>query len=219
MGGVTLYKVLNPDRSNCHGGHYRWPEEGEWLSISGPLVPRRHGLHVCTLYHLVDWLGPVIWEVEIAGDYVERGSVVVAQEARLTRRVEGWDERIARRFAIDCAERALEHWRRDRPGDDRPERAVDCARRYVEGRASRSDLFDAWDLAMAARRAARWGPTQDAAEAAAWATWPRAATAARYAAMYGALAAAPHPKRERRWQTGRLWSYLMAGGWETHFRR
>jgi hypothetical protein len=55
-----------------------------------------------------------------------------------------------RGFAVDCAERALILYEALRPRDDRPRRAVEVARRYVSGRAARSELMAARNAAASA---------------------------------------------------------------------
>ena len=92
-------------------------------------------------------------------------------------------DRIARLFACECAARVLTIFERDRPGDDRPRRAIETARRFATGEATREELAAAW----AAAGSAAWA----AAGAAAWdAAWAAAGSAARAAAGSAAWAAA-----------------------------
>ena len=117
-------------------------------------------------------------------------------------------EREARLFAADCAERALE---RERASGREPHeaswRAVETARRYARGEATRGELGTAAEDAAraaedAAARAAAYAAAEDAAyaaeDAAAWA-------AARAAAAAAAEAAARAAEHER--QVARLREY------------
>ncbi len=181
---MTLYKVLNEDGTAYHGGRGAWPlphdgQPGDWLEVKGQLVPCENGLHLCREQDLVGWLGPAIYEAEYEGEMVEHEDKVVVRKARLLRRLDAWNERTARLFACDCAERMLSIYERDYPGDQRPRQAVEVARRYANGQATQDELA----AARVAAGAAAW----DAAWAAAW-------VAAR--------------ATERQWQTGRLMEYL-----------
>jgi hypothetical protein len=100
-------------------------------------------------------------------------------------------DRIARLYACDCAERALQREReRGREPAAASWAAVEVARRFAFGTASESERHaagaaarDAW----AAASDAAWADASDAARAAAWAA-------------------------EREWQTQRLRDALDAGG-------
>lgn len=191
----TLYKVLNKDGSTCHGGAGVWPKPGEWLEVSGGLVPCANGLHLCRREDLVLWLGPTIWVAEHEGETVEDSDKVVVRKARLLRRVGAWTKRTARLFTCDCADRALALI--EKP-DPRSLEAVAVARRFADGMATRTELDAARDAAWTAGAAAR------DAEAAAWTAWTAAwdAEAAAWTAARAARAA------ERAWQTNHLFEIL-----------
>jgi hypothetical protein len=212
---ATLYKVLNRDRTPFWGGSGQWPVEGEWLQVKGTLIPCERGLHVCKgEEQLVSWLGPAIWTVEVDGEQIELDEdmpKLVVRRARLVQRVETWNDRTARLFAADCAERSVQSYERSYPNDQRPRDAVNTARRFANGNATAQELDAAGDAAWAAARAAAWAAARaaagdaaraaagDAAGAAAWA----AAGAAAWAAAGDAAGAA-----ERAWQVNRLRQYL-----------
>src|SRR5690606_3074010 len=177
-------------------------------------VPCNRGYHLCRdAADLLKWLGPTIWVAEVDGKVVAHRDKVVAERARLLRRLP-WDERTAREFAADCAERALAVYEAAYPGDDRPRRAVEVARAYARGEATRDELSAraaacaaAWaaedsaeDAAWAAAEAAAWAAGEDAIEAAVWAAEDAAWAAARAAAAAAGAAEAA----ERRWQAARL---------------
>lgn len=132
---VRLYKVLGPDGTPIHGGRGRWVP-GKWRSVRGPLVPCEHGLHLVSARQLIDYLGPEIWRAETDGELINAINKYVARQARITTRVEAWNECSARQFAADCAEHVLEIFEGLFPGDDRPREAIAACRRYAEGTAS-----------------------------------------------------------------------------------
>jgi hypothetical protein len=214
MTAPTLYKFTNADGSSAHGGHGKW-HLGRWRSVSGPLVPCRRGLHLCREQNLMLWLAPALWEAEADGEVIEAADKVVARRARIVRRVEAWNDRTARLFAADCAEHLLPLFEADFPTDDRPRKAIETARRFADGKASREEMAAAqaaagaaaWDAAWDAARAAAWDAAQAAARAAARvAAWAAAWAAARAAARDAAWAAAWAAECE--WQTARLMAYI-----------
>ena len=204
-----LFKVLGADGKPFHGGKGFWNlpangEPGEWMPpIQGELVPCKNGYHLCREQDLLRWLGPTIWAAEYRGERIDDDEKVVVREARLIRQYTPWNERTARLFACDCAERIV-HFCGD---DDRPRNAIEVARRYANGKAT--------DEELAAARAAAWAAAGAAAWAAAWdAAWAAARAAARDAARDAAWAAAWAAAwdAERVWQTARLMEYLDVQG-------
>jgi len=214
-----LYKVLNDDGAPIYGtGTWHLPRgkrPGKWMPpIKGELEPCKNGYHLCRRGGLIQWLGPAIFEAESDGEIVETRDRVVARQARLIRRVDAWNERTARLFAADCAERVLPIFEAACPDDDRPRRAIEVARRYANGRATGEEMRVAATAAGAA--------TLSAAGDAAWAAWAArdAAWAATWAAKYAAWVAAVAAKvaagdtardardTERAWQADRLFEYL-----------
>ena len=154
----VLYKVTGPKGEAIQGGSGHWVP-GRWRSVRGKLVACERGLHVCTADQLVLYLGPVIWRVEVDATrpVLDAGDKWVVSRARVTERVEAWDERTARLFAADCAERVLPLFERVRPDDPRPREAIAVARRYADGLAAdqeRAAGAAAWDAAGAAAEAA-----------------------------------------------------------------
>ena len=107
--------------------------------------------------------------------------------------IESADKEI-RLFACDCAERALPLFEKKYPDDKRPRIAIETARRFALGEASKQELAAAGG-ARAAARGAAW--------AAAWAAAGDAARGAAWAAARGAACPA-----EREWQTQRFMQLL-----------
>ena len=242
---MRLFKVLNVEGLSTGGQEFPWPlphgkRLGKWLpTVKGDLVVYENGYHVCTTEQLLQWLGPMIWEVEVRGDVVDAGLMTVVRSARIIAPTH-WNERIARLFACDCAARAL--WRERRAGrepDKRSWKAINVARRYAKGKATKQELTAA---GVAGRAAATWtaiGYASAAAKAAAfvafnpsaaaWDTWaatgvatgaatgvawnaPAAAIGAAWNASEAAAWNAPEAaawEAERRWQALRLLEYLL----------
>ena len=144
--------------------------------------------------------GPWLCRVRLEGEVILEddkavGSrrVLLAGPVDLTREL--------RLFACGCAERVLPIFERERPGDARPRAAIETARRYANGEATREETAAAgdaaWDAARAAAGAAAGGAAWDAAWDAAFAAAGGAARAAardcqnrRLAKMFRAATAA-----------------------------
>jgi hypothetical protein len=183
-----LYKVTDTDGRSFHGGSGKWTKN-RWRNVKGELVACENGLHLCRRQDLIYWLGPVIWRAEIDGELIEANDKVVARRARVVERLDTWNERTARLFAADCAERLLPLFEKRHPNDDRPRKAIEAARAFARdeiGAAAR-------DAAGAAARAAAGAAARDAA-------WDAARDAEIGDAEIGDAAG--------EWQTGRLFEYL-----------
>ena len=163
------FKVLNKDGKPCHGGHGEWflprrKKDGTWIPgkwmpvIKGALVPCNNGYHLCREKDLLSWLHESIYEAEYRGEIIEAHDKIVVREARLLRRM-NWDERIARLFACDCAEDVLPIFEKQYPEDSKPRKAIDIARLYANGKATKEELSAArsaaWSAACSAARSAQ----------------------------------------------------------------
>jgi hypothetical protein len=150
------------------------------MKAKGDLIPCQNGLHLCRRGDLIKWLGPRIFLAEAdPAEIVESADKVVVRRARLVTEFTTWNERSARLFAADCAERVLLIFELKHPEDDRSRKAIEAARQFAHGEIDAA----ARAAAGAAARAAAGAAARDAA----WA-------AARDAA--------------REWQTNRLFEYL-----------
>ena len=183
----TLYKVLNPNGAAVYANGFVWPlpngKPTKWVRAKGELILCQNGIHLCRPSDLIHWLGPEIYVAEARGGRLEDDQKVAVREARLVQRVETWNEKTARLFAADCAERVLPIFEKDSPKDDRPRKAIEAARAFARGEIDDAARTAAWDAA--------WDAAKDAAWDAAW------------AAARGAAEGA-----EREWQTERLFQYL-----------
>ena len=81
---MIAYKFLLADRIGPFTG-FRWPV-GEWVEAAG-VDPCLRGVHACRIRDLPVWLGPELWELELAGDVTEQERKLVATRGRLTTRV------------------------------------------------------------------------------------------------------------------------------------
>ena len=160
---------------------------------------------------MLNWLNEAIWIVDYRGERLDCDDKVVVREARLVKQIKTWNERTARLFACDCAERALKKYGKN--PDPRSLEAVQVARRFSNGKATRRELNAARDAAWAAARDAAWdaagaarAAARDAAGAARDAAWDAARDAAWDAA--GAAAWDAAWDAEYKWQTKRLLEYL-----------
>ena len=228
---MTIFKVLGENGQAFHGGSGKWSlptadGPGEWMPvIEDELVPCKNGYHLCRKQDLLQWLGPTLYEAEYRGEMVVADDKIVVREARLLRKLDTWNERTARLFACDCAERVVRL-----TNDERCVGAIAVARRYANGEATSEELAAAWAaarnaaVAWAAARnaagavawAAAWAAAETAAGAVAWAAaWAATGAAAGNAAWAAAGAAAGNAAwaaawdAEQEWQTARLMEYLQ----------
>ena len=155
-----------------------------------------------------------------AMDVLSLSDVTAEDKLWVALRPELISDRTLRLFACDCAHRALmrEREKRQEP-DQRLWDAVEVTRRFVDGSATRSELYAATAAAMdaamdaygaaygAAAWAAAWAASGAAAMDAAWAAaWAAAWDAARDAARDDARDAARDAEMD--WQVERLVSLL-----------
>jgi hypothetical protein len=212
---MTYYKVLNGDNRSCNGGDqslvWSLPVQnddgtwtpGEWMpEVVGKLELCSNGYHLADAEHLLQWLNATIYEAEPSAEMLEGDDKVVCRSVRLVKKM-NWNDRIARLFACDCAERVLPIYEKDYPDDKRPRHAVETARLYAEGKATQKARAAAGAAAGdAAGSAARDAAGAAAGAAARDAAWDAAGDAA------GAAARAAAGAAETKWQTQRLALYL-----------
>jgi hypothetical protein len=207
-----LLKFLTNERRSPTGtGAWR---PNRWRSVGGDLIPCRVGLHATTAGNLLPFVHAQLWRVEIGDEYLwhtdsSMGRKLVARRMRIVERVEAWNDRTARLFAADCAERVLPLFETEHPNDPRLRAAIETARRFATGNATKDELTAAAAAAAAwdAARTAAWAAARDAARAAARdAAWDAARAAARTAAWAAARAAAWDAAwdAEREWQQQHL---------------
>jgi len=209
---VKYYKILVKGKS-CNGGKCDWflPRRGpgKWMSpVEGKLEMCSRGYHIVKAEDILDWTKEdcEIFGVEPKGKVTYGDNKGICRSARLIKKLE-WDDRIARSFACDCAERVLPIFEKEYPNDKRPRAAIEAARGYLAGVVTETARAAA-GAAEAAAGAAAWaaGAAWAAAGAAAWSAAGAAAWSAAGAAEAAAWAATG--ATEKKWQTKRLLEYL-----------
>ncbi len=169
IGKAKIYAILGHyllDRDQ----NWRRPSDegpGDWMPVyQGKLILGHLAYPLCRgAGQLLKYLGPEIYEAEVDGEVIEGEDLIHARRVRLVAKT-AWDERSARRFAIDCAERVLPVFEKVNPQDDRPRRGLEAARAYVGGKIDRAALETAIEGVGAAQVDARyenedllWGST------------------------------------------------------------
>jgi hypothetical protein len=152
----TLFKFLTA-KMESPTGTGKW-SEGKWRSVAGVIVPCKNGLHAAPVSSLLTFCNETLWRVEIDGDLVWHGDgnerKIVTRKMRIVERIETWNDRSARLFAADCAERVLKHFEDRYPNDKRPREAIEVARRFARGEATREEMNASSSSAYATSAAA-----------------------------------------------------------------
>ena len=153
---MTYYKVLAADGvSPRHGGSGKWfvpkgERVGKWMPAIRDISPCSRGYHFVTLEQLPRWIGPTLYEVEVRGQIIHESDKSVAEQARLVRRIETWNDKTLRLYAADCAERVVSLYEKDYPTDTRPRKAIQAARDFANGKITAEELNAAYAAAYAA---------------------------------------------------------------------
>jgi hypothetical protein len=103
------FKFLRGDGTSPFTG-FAWPlpdgTPGAW--VDAEIDPCRSGIHACRRRDLPLWLGPRLFEVELAGEVVELQDKVVAGRGRLLREITAWNDALRGAYTRMCADRAHE---------------------------------------------------------------------------------------------------------------
>ncbi len=158
---MTYYKFI--DENNCGYNDFDYtdylPRDGEpgpWLpEAEGEIVPCENGYHACKPQFVSHWIDARLYEVELSGTLVDADNKTAASRIRLVRKVDAWNEKTQRLFAVWCAREALKLVDNL---DPRSIAACNVAERYANGEATDKELESAKaaasDAALAA--AAAW---------------------------------------------------------------
>ena len=145
--------------------HQKIPAQiGVRQEFDGEPVPCRCGLHSSpTPWDALQYAkAGRLYEMEIPDDAVPHGEPVDKHAARWRTPLRTVSlDRVLREFGCDCAERVLPFYETEFPEDARLRDAIDVARKFARGAATKEELAAAW--------AAAWAAAEAAAGAAAWA--------------------------------------------------
>jgi len=217
---MKYYKFLQKDGEPAYGtGKWYLPKgkrKGKWMPFIEDIGLCKRGYHACEQKDLIQWTNKELYEVELKGTIIKDDNKVVAQQARLIRRIDSWNDKNARLFVVKCAKRVLPIFEKEYPNDKRPRIVIEKARLFALGEISKEELAvaraAAGDAAGAAARDAAWAAAWDAARAAAGAAARDAAgDAARDAAW-----AAGDAARAAAWDAARAaaWDAARAAAWD-----
>jgi hypothetical protein len=165
---------------------------GEWRQVTGPLELCRNGFHCSAL--IPDALnyvkGSVLAEVETDGAELLDGNKSAHERMRVVRAWR-WGKRDSVALAVYAAEQVIGLFEKNRPGDERPRKAIDAAKTWLADPSAAAYAYADDDAAAAAAAYAYAAYAYAAAAAAAAAAYAYAAYAyAAYDAAYDAAAAA-----------------------------
>src|SRR5574343_1845273 len=195
---MKYYKFLDGTKSSIRDFDYsgylpKGKRPGKWLpKIKGSLELCENGYHVCRPNDCIEWLAADCYEVEIRGDFISGDDKVVSIQMRLLRKIKTWNEKSARLFAGDCAERVMHIFEKEYLSDQRPQIAIETSRKFANGEATIKEL----DAARAAAGDAAWNPARAAA-------WNAAKNAAGDAAWNAAKNAAGDAAGDAAWNAAR----------------
>ena len=180
------YKFIDENNCGYNGFDYSeyLPRDGQpgtpLPTVEGEIIPCENGYHACRRESVSRWIKAQLYEVELTGTLVDGDDKTAASDIRIIRKVDAWNERTQRLFAVWCAREALKLVDNPNP---RCIAACDVAERYANGDAPWDATMDvAWAAAMYAARDAAINAATAAARAsdADWcATWDAAMNAAR----------------------------------------
>lgn len=131
-----IYAVLG-ERLMDSGKAWKLPRDGEsgdWMpDIEGELQPWNNAYQLCRgARQILEHIGPDIYLAEFDGEVIESEHTLHARRVRLLAKT-AWDERAARSFGLDCAERVLPVYEQVHPRDHRPRLALEAARAFLAG--------------------------------------------------------------------------------------
>ena len=130
---MRAYKFLRPGAVAPFSG-FSWPSSGEWVEAREAALCTS-GIHACRIQDLPYWIGPELWEAELAGAVRQEPRKLVATRGTLVRRIDGWDANARAGFAEACAQRVGE--RAERAGVEKADRlgayAADAAANVARG--------------------------------------------------------------------------------------
>jgi hypothetical protein len=166
---VLAWHFLRSDKRLGYGDN-RIVSLGETLKVNPDRIELcKFGLHASIRIRdaliFAGWENDIACRVKLGGKIVAGGNKLVASE----RTVIGWCEadRILHEFACRVAEDVLPLFEKDYPNDDKPRKAIEAKRLWLEGKISTEDLQAARNAACDVARTAAWAAASYSARAAA----------------------------------------------------
>jgi len=154
---MKYYKFLTADNKGEYSGFdfteylSKGGKPGKWMPLIENLVECETGYHFCDKKNIAEWCNAQLFEIEYKGNIVEADKKYITQQIRFVKKIEKWNEKNARLAACDIAEQiAIKVWNKYYPEDTRPQNAIDTARRFANGKATKEELDAAWAAAGAA---------------------------------------------------------------------
>ena len=104
---MRAYRFLGPDATGTISG-FAWPMPqgslpGGW--VVPPADGTTSGVVAQRVQDLPRWLETELWEVELRGNVREGSTRLLAEEARLVRRIPQWNDAAAMKFGMACVAR------------------------------------------------------------------------------------------------------------------
>ena len=127
----TGFKFVQSDLRSKNGHEAPWVV-GEWRKHEGGLAMCGQGFHYCkdALDSLKYVYGDRWFMVEVRGEEQTEGNKTVACEMRLVREIPM--KAVAVRFALACAGMVLDKFESKYPDDDRPRKAMEAAKAWLD---------------------------------------------------------------------------------------
>ena len=125
------FKFVQSDLRSKNGHEAPWVV-GEWRKHEGALAMCGQGFHYCkdALDSLEYVYGDRWFMVEVRGEEQTEGNKTVACEMRLVREIPM--KAVAVRFALACAGMVLDKFESKYPDDDRPRKAMEAAKAWLD---------------------------------------------------------------------------------------
>ncbi len=141
---MLWYKFFAEDDTGSYSGvPWHMPKRkdrpGKWMPVVFPLSMCSRGYHATTERSMATWIGPRLAIVELKGGMIEHENKVCAEQARVVKFLDGWNEQTQRLFAADCAAKIL-HIYEKRNKSPRPRKSIQTVRQFAYGQVSRIDL-------------------------------------------------------------------------------
>ena len=152
---TIFYKFLLTGYKSENGNH-KW-QFGRWYKFDGELDMCSAGFHCSKgIYQAFSYIqGEILAQVEVRGKHLSENDKEVWQEMRVIKSWK-WNKKDNVLFAIYAAELVIDIFEKEYPSDDRPRKAIEAAKSYLNNPTTKNKRAagDAGDAAGDAARAA-----------------------------------------------------------------